>query len=131
MLFIYLTKPSARWHNPPHGEICYRGMHMVRRSAGCQVDDCDGKHIAAGMCHYGDAPHKAKGLCKSCYGKANRVYSQRTLPKSHTLTPDDVREIRDLYGTGDYNQAEVGQKFGVTAKAVSEIVNRKTWQSVE
>lgn len=104
---------------------------MVRKSAGCEVADCDGKHIADGLCHNGDGPHKAKGLCKSCYQRAHRVCSQRTLPKFHTLTPDDVREIRDLYATRQYSQVELGRKFGVSGKAVSELINRKTWQHVE
>lgn len=131
MLFIYLTKTSSRWHNPNHGEMCCRGMQMVRRSAGCQVDNCDGGHIAAGMCHYGDGPHKAKGLCKGCYGKANRVYSERKLPHFHALMPDDVREIRHLHATGDYSQVELARKFGVSGKAVSLIVRRKTWTDLE
>lgn len=104
---------------------------MVRKSSGCEVADCDGAHIAEGVCHYGDGPHKAKGLCKSHYGQSRRVYSERTLPASHTVVPDDVREIRALYETGDYSQAELGRKFGVSGKAVSEIVNRKTWPDVE
>lgn len=130
-MFIYLTETSDRWHNPNHGELRYRGMHMVRRSAGCQVAGCDGGHIAEGMCHYGDAPHKAKGLCKGCYGKANRVYSERKLPHFHALMPDDVREIRHLHATGDYSQVELARKFGVSGKAVSLIVRRKTWTDLE
>lgn len=104
---------------------------MVRRSSGCEVAECDGAHVAEGLCHYGDAPHKAKGYCKGHHAKSRRVYSKRTLPTSHTLTPDDVREIRHLYETRDYRQAELGRKFGVSGKAVSEIVNRKTWANVE
>lgn len=104
---------------------------MVRKSAGCDIAGCDGAHITEGKCHHCDRAHKAKGLCKSCYAKSRRVYSQRTMPSSHTLTPDAVREIRDLYGTGRYRQAELGLKFGVTTKAISEAVNRKTWANVE
>lgn len=104
---------------------------MARRSAGCAIADCDGAHIAEGNCHYGDGPHKAKGFCKAHYEESRRVYSKRTLPKSHTVVPDEVREIRALYDTGDYTQAELGRKFGVSGKAVSEIVNRKTWPSIE
>ncbi|MEX3653908.1 hypothetical protein ABFW14_30525 [Mycolicibacterium fortuitum] len=104
---------------------------MARTPGGCAVDDCDGKHIAEGMCHYGDAPHKAKGLCKGCYGKANRVYSERKLPHFHALMPDDVREIRQLYATGDFSQKELAQRFGVSGKSVCHIVHRKTWANVE
>lgn len=105
--------------------------YMGRKSGGCTIDGCDGGHIAEGMCHYGDAPHKAKGLCKSHYRQANHVPSQRRMPAFHVLTPDAVRQIRNLYATGDYLQTELGRKFGVTGKAVSEIVNRKTWANLE
>lgn len=104
----------------------------VGRTPGkCTVDGCDSEHIAEGLCHYGDAPHKAKGLCKSHYGRANRVYSQRRMPAFHVLTPDAVREIRHLYGTGNYSQVELARKFGVSGKSVCHIVHRKTWQNVE
>ncbi|WPH57654.1 hypothetical protein [Mycobacterium phage WXIN] len=92
------------------------------------VDECDGAHIAEKLCHYGDAPHKAKGLCKGHYGQAHRIYSERTLPKFHALMPDDVREIRRLYETGSYSQIALARKFGVSGKAVCHIVHRKTWR---
>lgn len=104
---------------------------MVRKSSGCEVAGCDGAHIAEGVCHHGDGPHKAKGLCKSCYQRAHRVYSQRRMPAFHALTPNDVREIRHLYGTGKYTQVELGRKFGVSGKSVCHIVHRKTWANVD
>lgn len=104
---------------------------MGRRSGGCTVDGCEGGHIAEGMCHYGDAPHKAKGLCKSHYRQANHVPSQRRMPAFHVLTPESVRQIRHLYGTGNYSQVELARKFGVSGKSVCHIVNRKSWQNVE
>lgn len=97
----------------------------------CSVQGCDGAHIAEHLCHYGDGPHKAKGLCKSCYGRAHRVYSQRRLPAFHVLTPEAVREIRHMYSTGDYSQRELAKRFGVSGKSVCQIVHRKTWANVE
>lgn len=82
------------------------------------------------MCHNGDGPHKAKGLCLSCYKKSRRVYSERTLPKQHVLMPDDVREIRSMYGQG-FSQAELAAKFGVSGPTVWSVVHRKTWRGVE
>ncbi|OBK00046.1 hypothetical protein A5741_25190 [Mycolicibacterium conceptionense] len=104
---------------------------MVRKSSGCEVADCDGAHINEGLCHYADGPHKAKGLCKRCYNKAHRIYSQRRMPAFHVLTPDAVREIRHLYATGNYSQTELARKFAVSGKSVCHVVNRKTWQNVE
>lgn len=104
---------------------------MGRKSAGCEVAGCDGAHLQKRMCHYGDGPHKAKGLCKRCYGLSHNPRSTRTLPAFHVLMPDDVRQIRHLHATGDYSQVELARKFGVSGKAVCHIVNRKTWASVE
>lgn len=104
---------------------------MARKSAGCEVVGCDGAHIGEGVCHHGDGPHKAKGLCKSCYQRAHHPPSQRRMPAFHVLTPDAVREIRHLYRTGDYSQVELARRFGVSGKSVCHIVNRKSWQNVE
>lgn len=95
------------------------------------MQGCDGAHMRERRCHFGDGPHKAKGLCKSHYGKANRVYSQRELPTFHVLAPDDVREIRGLHETGQYSQIELARKFGVSGKSVHHIVHRLTWQHVD
>lgn len=101
------------------------------RTGKCSIDGCDGAHIAEGMCHHGDGPHKARGLCVQCYRRSRRIYSHRRLPAFHVLMPDDVREIRHLYETGKYSQRELAQKFGVSGKSVCHIVHRKTWQNVE
>lgn len=73
---------------------------------------------------------KAKGLCGPCYKKSRRVYSERTLPKFHVLTPDDVREIRGLHSRG-LTQGELAAKFGISQPTVSAIVRRKAWREVE
>lgn len=103
----------------------------MARSARCGIPNCDGAHINEGLCHFGDGPHKAKGLCKSCYQRAHRVYSQRRLPAFHVLTPEAVREIRRMYATGNFSQKELAQRFGVSGKSVCHIVHRKTWANVE
>lgn len=47
------------------------------------------------------------------------------------LTEDDVREIRRLYKTGKWNQYELANIFGVSQPAVSNIVRRTAWASVQ
>lgn len=46
------------------------------------------------------------------------------------LTEEDVLEIRELYGTGDYYQREIGKMFGVSARHISSIVTRKKWKHI-
>jgi len=44
------------------------------------------------------------------------------------VTRQEVIEIRTLYATGDYTQAELGRIFGVKQSTIGRIVNRDTWQ---
>lgn len=46
------------------------------------------------------------------------------------LTSEQVLEIRRLYGEGDVSHAELGKRFGVTRKNISQIVNRASWRSI-
>jgi hypothetical protein len=47
------------------------------------------------------------------------------------VTEADVKLIRELYATGDYTQKELALKFNVKVPAISNIVNRKTWNPVK
>ena len=42
-------------------------------------------------------------------------------------TRQQVKQMRDLYASGRFNQREIGEMFGLRQAAVSSIVNRKTW----
>lgn len=44
------------------------------------------------------------------------------------LTEDQVREIAELYKTGNYSQKEVGKMFGVTGVVVHVIISGKQWK---
>lgn len=46
------------------------------------------------------------------------------------LTVDQVREIRRLYATGQYNQHALGRMFGVSNYNIYIIVHRKGWKDV-
>lgn len=43
------------------------------------------------------------------------------------LTMGQVREIRQLYSTGNYTLEELGQQFGITGSNVGYIVKKRTW----
>lgn len=48
----------------------------------------------------------------------------------HKLTDKDVRDIRDMYETGEYTQVELGKRFDVAHQTISKIVNYKIRNSI-
>ncbi len=46
------------------------------------------------------------------------------------LTASVVREIRDLYATGDVTQRELAARFGVSRESVAHVVTGYTWKEV-
>jgi len=46
------------------------------------------------------------------------------------LTNDQVRQIRNLWATGDYTQVELSKLFEVSKPTICMIVNRKTWTHI-
>ena len=50
--------------------------------------------------------------------------------RTHKLTPDDVREIRRLYDTGEYTQTALADMYGCSGGTVYKIVHRKSWIQV-
>jgi hypothetical protein len=49
---------------------------------------------------------------------------------SSKLTWEQVREIRQLYNTGNYYQNEIASRFKLTPKRVSHIINNQSWKEV-
>ena len=118
-------KPGA----DPYGEIRFHGQRIR-------------PHRASWMIHYGPIP---PGLCV-CHlcdkqrrvrpdhlflgtkGDNNRdCASKRRHVGNRLLTKQQVQEIRDLYATGSWKQADLARRFGVTQPAVSLIVNGERW----
>ena len=48
-----------------------------------------------------------------------------------TLSKDDIRSIRERYTSGEANQYELAQEFGVGQSMISSIINRKRWGHVK
>lgn len=46
------------------------------------------------------------------------------------LTEDQVREIRRLWATGSYTQAQLGERFGTRNTNIQRIVTGQTWKYV-
>lgn len=51
------------------------------------------------------------------------------LPDSrYKLSEGDVRDIRTMYASGVWRQAEIAEQYGVTQPQISKIVNKKRWK---
>ena len=111
------------------------------RPATCSIAGCERPHAARGWCelHYerwrrhGD-PLVVKGPGRAV-GERNgaRTHPER-VPRGERvgtakLTPRAVRAIRALAANGR-TYHELGQRYGVTAGAVSHVVNRRNWRHV-
>jgi hypothetical protein len=44
------------------------------------------------------------------------------------LTAEQVVQIRELYGTGEFSQTKLGEMFGVTVGSISDIVRNRVWR---
>lgn len=63
-----------------------------------------------------------------CRAKMRHQHGERTWMAK--VTEDQSVEIRNLYATGRYTQAEVGRMFGLGQTSVSAIVRRVNWKHV-
>ncbi len=52
------------------------------------------------------------------------------LPDSrYKLSEGDVRDIRTMYASGAWKQAEIAEQYEVTQPQISKIVNNKRWKA--
>lgn len=94
------------------------------RAASClvygAVDDCDvpacvrPEHLFLGTLqdNNDDMQRKARG---KPYGRGGK------------LTADDVRAIRQNYGTPGWSAPEIARRLGVTNEAIYAIIERRNW----
>ncbi len=103
------------------------------RPPSCAVDDgCDGEHITAGECHFGDGPHRSKGLCSRHYFRHLRgTPFEPVRGKGFAkVTADDVRQMRRMRSEGQTLRV-IAERFGVSMCAVSAACTRRTWADVD
>ena len=58
-------------------------------------------------------------------GRANRPKGERHC--CARFTPEQVHEVRRLYATGLFSQRMLGARYGVSHKAIGNVVSRRTW----
>lgn len=49
---------------------------------------------------------------------------------SAKLSPDDIRQIRQMYATGDFRQKDLAGRFGVSQPMIGKIVRGDNWRDV-
>jgi DNA-binding transcriptional regulator LsrR (DeoR family) len=47
------------------------------------------------------------------------------------LTESQVQEIRKLYKTGAFTMIQLGEKFGMSRRSISAIVNKDRWKHLD
>jgi DNA-binding transcriptional regulator LsrR (DeoR family) len=47
------------------------------------------------------------------------------------LTESQVQEIRKLYKTGSFTMIQLGEKFGMSRRSISAIVNKDRWKHLD
>lgn len=77
---------------------------------------CNPAHLVAGT-HADNVADKIK---------KGRCYTGDHRGKNNKVTPAKVRKIRKAKGT----QTEIGERFGISQRAVSDIITGKTWSHV-
>lgn len=63
--------------------------------------------------------------CQFLTSKENNRKKSTTI-----LTMKLANEIRDLYSTGNFYQRELAEKYGVSNRHISDIVNNKRWGNI-
>lgn len=76
-----------------------------------------------------------------CTAKMNTGYTVDTIGNTYRLrgerhslsklTGDNVREMRELYKTGNYRKRNLAKKYGVSESAINMAIKRKTWTHID
>jgi hypothetical protein len=47
------------------------------------------------------------------------------------LTESQVQEIRDLYKTGSFTMVQLAEKFGMSRRSISAVINKERWKHLQ
>ncbi|WP_311431800.1 HNH endonuclease [Facklamia hominis] len=62
------------------------------------------------------------------FSRGNMIAARNS--RNSKVTVDEVNEIRNLYASDKYTQAELAKKFGLKKSAISSIVNYESWKNI-
>ena len=67
---------------------------------------------------------------KTAKGRNNSPKQKGEKNGNSKLTEDDVREIRTRYANGNLLQQQLALEYGVSRKAIGNVIRRKTWKHI-
>lgn len=94
---------------------------------------CNPSHLWLGTHAQNMADMKQKGRHAHGESLAIRLAGKTSRGESHTrskLTEREVREMREIYDSGDHGLTKLGEKYGVGNRTIYKVVKRKTWKHV-
>jgi DNA-binding transcriptional regulator LsrR (DeoR family) len=47
------------------------------------------------------------------------------------LTESQVQEIRKLYKTGAFTMVQIAEKFGMSRRSISAVINKERWKHLD
>jgi hypothetical protein len=124
-----------------HSKLVLAHRYVMGEPALCVLHKCDHRlccnpdHLFLGTRTDNAADRTAKG--RSARGDAN---GSRTRPENRPkgsshgrskLTEEEVREIRLILATGEYEQPHIARAYGVSRTAIYEIHTRRKWGHLE
>lgn len=94
--------------------------------AGMEGCHNDGNHRNNKLANLRWDTHSGNERDKERHGTGNHGERNR----SAKLTIDQVREIRQLYASGEYSYSQLARIYGITVGTTHSLVNRNTWRCV-
>ena len=67
---------------------------------------------------------------QDCLSKGRRIGASGEKHKDAILTEKNVLRIRRIYAMGKHTQSEIGKRFGVSPRTVSDAVRGNTWKDL-
>lgn len=137
------TKTETCWiwnaakHNFGHGRIQVNGKNCYAHRISYEIFKGPIPNNMA-VCHSCDNPScvnpmhlwvgsPAENFRDMFLKKRNMRGSQAPWSK---LTEQKVKELRELYRSGEYTMKELGEKYGVYDTTICAIIHRKKWKHV-
>lgn len=107
--------------------LIHTGKHWGKLSTLHSCDSpicCNPAHLSLGTTGRNNQERAERGRSATGSRSGAHIYY------GSELTDDIVREIRNLYSSGELNQPKLAKKFGVHQTCISSIVLNKTWKHV-
>lgn len=61
---------------------------------------------------------------------ADRKFGPKNKAAAKKLTPQKVRDIRELYARSEATQGQLARDFGVSIVTIHRVIHRESWQDI-